>query len=193
MIEKLIRENRSVRQFDENKKIDKDVLLYLVNLARLSASAANLQPLKYIVSSHAETNEKIFECLGWAAYLKEWKGPEKGKRPTSYIIILNDTKISNNWIHYDCGISAQSILLGAREKGIAGCMIGSIDKKKLSKALSLENHLEILLIIALGIPAEQVILEDISQNESIKYYRDEKGAHHVPKRKLNDIIIKKYE
>ncbi len=191
MIEELIKKNRSFRRFHETIRIDSNALKFLVGLARLSASAANIQPLKYIISSSKENNEKIFECIGWAAYLSDWKGPERGERPASYIIMLQDKRLSNNkWVPFDCGIAAQSILLGACEKGLAGCMIGSIKKEKLSEILSLENHFEIMLVIALGYPAEEVVIEDIKENQSIKYYRDDKGIHHVPKRKLQDIIIR---
>jgi hypothetical protein len=61
-----------------------------VNLARLSASAANLQPLRYILSNDPHKNELIFSCLAWAAYLKDWPGPPEGERPSAYIIMLGD-------------------------------------------------------------------------------------------------------
>ncbi|MBT8352518.1 MAG: nitroreductase family protein, partial [Deltaproteobacteria bacterium] len=91
MIEELIKQNRSCRRYYEDYEINKVTLKDLVNLARLSASAANLQPLKYILSCSAETNEHIFSCLAWAAYLNDWSGPEAGERPSAYIIILGDT------------------------------------------------------------------------------------------------------
>ncbi len=190
MIRKLIEENRSFRRFDEKCRIHKNSLKALVNLARLSASAANLQPLKYIISSDPVLNKDIFSCLGWAAYLKDWKGPEKGERPAGYIIILQDTKISTTaWTAYDCGIASQSIMLGAREKGLGGCMIGSINKIRLSTVFSIEPHLEIMLVLALGKPAEQVIIDTIGEEKDIKYFRDDHEVHHVPKRKLEDILI----
>jgi len=191
MLKELILKNRSYRRFYEEENIDNSTLADLVDLARLSASGANKQPLKYITSTNREINEKIFSCLAWAAYLKDWDGPEKGERPNAYIIILGDKNISTSF-GCDHGIAAQSILLGAVEKGYGGCIIGSIKKEDLSRLLMIPDQFEILLVIALGKPKEKIIIEEISSNGDIKYYRDENGIHHVPKRKLEDIIIKNY-
>ncbi len=188
MIEELIRGNRSFRRFFQDKAISSDTLKWLVNLARLSASAANLQPLKYLLSHDPHQNEAIFSCLAWAGYLKDWPGPEEGERPAAYIIILQDRDIAKE-VGCDHGIAAQSILLGAREKGLGGCLIGSIKKDLLRELLSLPTRYELLLVIALGKPKETVVLEEAEPGDSIKYWRDEEGVHHVPKRKLEDIIL----
>ncbi len=191
MLKELILKNRSYRRFYEEENIDNSTLADLVDLARLSASGANKQPLKYITSTNREINEKIFSCLAWAAYLKDWDGPEKGERPNAYIIILGDKNISTSF-GCDHGIATQSILLGAVEKGYGGCIIGSIKKEDLSRLLMIPDQFEILLVIALGKPKEKIIIEEISSDGDIKYYRDVNGIHHVPKRKLEDIIIKNY-
>ena len=115
----LVLGNRSYRRFDESCDISRDTLIELVALARCTASAANRQPLKYILSSDRKTNERIFPCLAWAAYLKDWIGPAPGQRPSAYIVILIDKTITENW-WCDDGISAQTILLGAVEKGLGG-------------------------------------------------------------------------
>ncbi len=187
-IKDLIRKNRSYRRFRGDEKIRAATLKGLVDLARLSASSANLQPLKYCLSSDFRTNEKIFPCLKWAGYLKDWDGPAEGERPPAYIIILGDTRISKSF-GYDAGIAAQSILLGAVERGLGGCIIGSVDRKALAKALGIPGHFEILLVIALGKPAEKVVIEKVGESGDIRYRRDEKGVHHVPKRQLEDIIV----
>ncbi|MEC4684864.1 MAG: nitroreductase family protein [Nitrospirota bacterium] len=187
MIEELIKKNRSCRRFYQDESVTEETLKGLVNLARLSASAGNLQPLKYILSKDPEKNDKIFSCLTWAGYLKDWPGPREGERPSAYIVILGDAEISINcWC--DHGIAAQSILLGAREKGLGGCIIGSVNRKRLSELLNIPERYEVLIVLAIGKPKEEVVIEEISAGESIKYWRDEKGVHHVPKRKLEDII-----
>jgi nitroreductase len=188
MIRDLILSNRSCRRFEEGFAIERQTLEELVDLARLSASAANLQPLKYILSSEAEKNARIFRYLAWAAYLKDWGGPAQGERPSAYIIILGDTTI-NNTFGCDHGIAAQSILLGAREKGLAGCMIGLIRREELRKAIDIPAQYEILLVIALGKPREQVVINEIGPKGDIKYWRDSAGVHHVPKRSLQELII----
>jgi len=191
MIEELIRQNRSCRRFYQDHEIDTGILKDLVNLARLSGSAANLQPLKYILSCSAEKNEQIFSCLAWAAYLKDWPGPKAGERPSAYIIILGDTNITKDF-GCDHGIVSQSILLGAREKGLAGCMIGAIKRKKLRDILKIKERFKILLVLAIGKPKEKITIETVEDDDNIKYWRDSDSVHHVPKRKLETIILSGY-
>jgi nitroreductase len=192
MLENLIRKSRSCRRFYQNKVVNIHTLEGLVNLARLSASAGNLQPLAYILSCNAKKNEEIFSCLTWAAYLKDWPGPEEGERPSAYIVVMLDLTISKD-PGCDHGIACQSIMLGAREKGLAGCMIGAIDREKLKQVLNVADQHKILLVLAIGKPKETVVIEPVlDPDKSIKYWRDEKGMHHVPKRSLQDIIIKSY-
>ncbi len=188
MFRELVKKNRSYRRFKEDKKIHRDTLWELVDLARLTPSARNKQPLKYYLSCDPDTNSKIFPCLGWAGYLKDWEGPGPGERPSGYIIVLGDTEISREF-WWDFGIVSQTILLGAAEKGLGGCMIGTIDKALLRKSLNLESKLEILLVLALGEPDEKVVIEEIKDYKDIQYWRDDQGVHHVPKRHLKDIII----
>jgi nitroreductase len=191
MIAQLVKENRSCRRFDENHAVALQTLQDLVDLARLSASGANLQPLKYILACQPEINAEIFSCLAWAAYLKDWPGPDPGERPAAYIVILGDTAISKDF-GCDHGIAAQSILLGAREKGLAGCILGAINRQALREILNIEAHLQILLVLAIGKPKEKVLIETVGPDGSIRYWRDSESVHHVPKRALNDIIIAAY-
>ena len=184
----LILKNRSYRRFYQEVDIKLETLRELVDLARLSASAANMQPLKYILSCHPEKNSLIFPHLAWVRYLTDWSGPCEGERPSAYIIILGDTEISR-FVDYDAGIAAQSILLGATEKGLGGCMIASIQKEGLRKVLEIPPQYDILLVLALGKPKEKVAIETVGPNGDTKYWRDSKGVHHVPKRPLDDIII----
>ena len=188
MIKDLILKNRSCRRFYQEHSIDMGTLKQLVDLARLSASAGNLQPLKYILSCDPEKNALIFPCLAWAGYLKDWEGPVEGERPSAYIIILGDTQISKVF-GCDHGIASQSILLGAAEKGLGGCMIGSIHREQLHNTLHIPERYEILLVLALGKPREKAVIEEIGPDGDIKYWRDSKGVHHVPKRPLDEIII----
>jgi nitroreductase len=188
MIEELIRQNRSCRRFHQDQPVSRETLRSLVNLARLCASAANLQPLKYVLSCDPEQNAPIFSCLAWAGYLQDWPGPAAGERPAAYIVILGDREITTNF-GCDHGIAAQSILLGAREQGLGGCMVGSIQRDRLREILALPARYEILLVIALGVPKEEVVIDEVGPDADIKYWRDDAGVHHVPKRPLEEIII----
>jgi nitroreductase len=189
MLRDLILQNRSHRRFHQSATVEESLLRGLIDLARLSASAGNLQPLKYVMTCDPDANMKVFPHLRWAAYLKEWSGPAEGERPSAYIVVLGDMQISQA-IGPDHGIAAQSILLGATEAGLGGCMIASIDRTGLRKALKIPSTLEILMVIALGKPKEEVVIEDVGPSGDIRYWRDDRGVHHVPKRKLDEIIIK---
>ena len=187
-IKELVLKNRSYRRFYQDQIISMELLKDLINLARLSATGANMQPLKFLLSNDEKKNSLIFPCLGWAAYLKDWPGPAEGERPSAYIIILGDTKIRAA-SPCDYGIAAQSILLGAVENGFGGCMIATIRKQDLIKSLEIPEHLEILLVIALGKPKEKVVIENVGPDGDIKYWRDSDGVHHVPKRSLENLIV----
>ena len=188
MLEELVRGNRSYRRFHQEIPVSREELQELVNLGRLSASGANLQPLKYVLSHESERNAAIFETLGWAAYLKDWTGPDEGERPAAYIVVLGDTTIRKSF-GVDPGIAAQSILLGAREKGLGGCILASIQRDGLRQALRIDDVYEILLVLALGKPKETVVMDPVGPDGDIKYWRDADGVHHVPKRALDEIIV----
>jgi len=191
MLEDLVRKNRSYRRFYQDVPVDLETLRALVNLARLSASGANRQPLKYIVSCEPGTNARIFPHTRWAGYLKDWPGPAEGERPAAYIVILGDTEIRKSF-GCDHGIAAQSIMLGATERGLGGCIIGSIDRSGLRQVLGIPDRYEILLVLALGKPREKVMLEEVGPDGDIRYYRDADGVHHVPKRSLDELILREY-
>ncbi len=188
MLKELITKTRSYRRFKQEEKISEELLRELVELARLGPSAGNQQPLKYILSWDAEKNARVFPHLAWAASLRDWDGPAAGERPAAYIIILGDTKISENF-YVDDGIAAQNIVLGAMEQGLGACMIGSIKREPLREELGIPEWYKIMLVIALGVPGEKVVLEDVKMGGDITYYRDDNDVHHVPKRTLEEIII----
>lgn len=188
MLKELIVKNRSYRRFYEAEKIHQETLLTLVDYARLSATGANKQTLRYMISFKQEDNAKIYTTLAWAGYLSDWSGPVPGERPSGYIIILQDN--NNKMVSaMDPGIAAQSILLGAAEMGLGGCMVGNIQRDKLREQLQLEDQYEILLVIALGKPKETVVIDEIDAGGDIKYWRDENQVHHVPKIKREDIVL----
>jgi len=189
MLRELVLGNRSYRRFVESDRIDESVLREFVDLARQCPSAGNLQPLKYMIFTDPESTARVFPTLAWAGYLTEWVGPSQGERPAAYIIILGDTEIRKEF-GCDHGIAAQTICLAAAERGLGACMIGAIDRKALREALKLPDRYELLLVIAIGKPAEKVVLEDIGADGSIKYYRDSEGIHHVPKRTLEEVILR---
>ena len=188
----IVETNRSYRRFDQNHRLDKAILLGLVDLARITPSAGNRQLLRYVISCSPEINSLIFGTLGWAASLPDWPGPEEGERPTGYIVIVTEGD-GWNWARVDLGIAAQTIQLGASARGLGGCMLGNVRKEKLKEILELGEGLAIQLVIALGKPVEEVVLEEVGEGESITYDRSEDGVHHVPKRKIADLVLRIYD
>ena len=188
MLKELILRNRSYRRFYQYERISKTQLTDWVDLARCSASARNSQSLKYILSNDAPLNAEIFEHLAWAGYLSTWKGPEEGERPSAYIVMLHDTLVSGNYL-CDDGIATQSIMLGAVEAGFGGCIISSVNRNRLKEIFKLSDQFEIIQVLALGKPKETVVLDEVKEGD-IKYWRDENQVHHVPKRILEEIIIR---
>lgn len=191
MLKDLVLHNRSYRRFDQSFRIPATKLRELADLARLTASARNAQPLKYVLVCSEEGCGKVFPHLAWAAYLKDWPGPAEGERPSAYVILLGDTSIANNF-SVDPGIAAQTILLGAVEQGLGGCIIASVNRKELAEVITLPSQFEILYVIALGKPAETVIIEPVGADGDIRYWRDERQVHHVPKRSLEEVIVKEW-
>lgn len=185
MLRELILKNRSYRRFVETEEISLSTLVSLVDLARFSGSAANRQPLRFYLVHQPEQNQQVFDCLAWAGYLQDWPGPAAGERPTAYIIIA--TQEESRYLYTDLGIAAQSILLGAVEIGLGGCQFGSVNRERLKVYFPLLKDYEILLVIALGQPGEDIRL--VEAKDDIKYWRDENMVHYVPKRPLHELII----
>jgi nitroreductase len=192
MLKDLVLQCRSYRRFYEDVAMDMNTLRELVDIARCVASATNRQPLKYILSCSRERNNQIFSCLHWAAMLKTWKGPQVGERPSAYIIILGDKEVIPSF-GVDHGIAAQTILLGAVEKGFGGCMLAAVDRDELRTFLNIPSKYDILLVIALGKPREKVVIDELLPGEDSVYWRDKEDVHHVPKRRLVDIIVAEYQ
>ncbi len=182
----LMQKRRTVRKFAQNP-VPREDLLRMVECARLAPSAANIQPLKYLVISSEQLCVKVFELTAWAGYLRGLGTPGEGERPTAYIAVLGDTEIKKTGFELDAGAAAMSIILAAEEQGIASCWIGSVNRKAAYPLLGLDEKYNIIALIALGYPAENPVLEDAADN--IKYFKDENGVLHVPKRPLDEIIV----
>ena len=182
MIRDLVLKNRSYRRWHQDEAIEYETLKGFVDLARLCSSAANRQALKYIISNDPEKNALIFP------YLRIDNNPVEGERASAYIVILEDLRIRMA-MACDFGITAQTIMLAAVEKGFGGVMIGAIDKIGLRKALNLPAHLEILLVLAIGKTIEDMVIETVGEDGNTQQWWETKDIRHVPKRALEDIIV----
>ncbi len=190
-IREQIIKTRTVRRFAGNKPVPPELLVRLVDLARLGGSARNAQVLKYMIIWKENLCQEIFPLLGWAGYLTDWPGPAPEERPPAYVVCLLDTELLRGPVHeahFDLGIASQNMLLGASELGLAGCRIASFSPR-IHEILCCPPHLSVLLVIALGYPAEKVVLENVGPDGDIRYWRDDDSIHHVPKRALQDILL----
>ena len=189
MFKDLVHKARSYRAFDESRPITEGDMRTLVDLARYVASGMNKQPLRYRIVSEGAELEKMLANTRYAGALSI-KLPPEGQKPTGFIVILNDTEVASpDFLAFkDCGIAAQTILLGATEMGFGGCMLASFDPARLNADLGISARYQPLLAIALGAPAEAVVIEDADEITA-PYYRDEQNVHHVPKRKLEDVLL----
>lgn len=187
----IIARTRTFRRFVEKEQISTATLHELIDLARLGGSARNGQPWQYMVADTPDLCEKIFPFLAWAGYLTDWKGPIAGERPSAYILCLlnkNRLKGPESEAQFDLGIATQNLLLGAMEKRIGGCRIGAFNAQ-LAASFKLPEYLQLSLVIALGKPRETVILEECKDEGDIRYWRDDHGVHHVPKRTLDSCLV----
>ncbi|MDR2550314.1 MAG: nitroreductase family protein [Desulfobulbus sp.] len=192
MIEELVRRTRTVRRFVEQKAIETTLLHAWVDLARLGGSARNAQSLKYMIVTAEALRTRLLPLLGWAGYLPDWPGPDPGERPAAYIVCLLDTALARgpeNEAHFDLGIATQNLLLGAAAQGVFGCRIGAFSAEKVHRLLELEPRFKVLLVLALGYPAETVVMEEVGPDGDIRYWHDELGVHHVPKRSLTEMLV----
>lgn len=191
MLKDLVVANRSYRGFDESYKFTEKQLTDYVDLTRYTASSVNAQPLKYHIAYEKEEVSLIQSMTKWARGLPELKLPHDNMHPTGFIVICQDTDIAPNTDRFqkDIGIVAQTILLAAAEEGLGGCMIGNFVPEEVKEKLNFSDNLQPMLIVALGKPAEKIVITEIENGESTKYYRDENDVHYVPKRKLSDIMV----
>ena len=181
---KAILSRRTIRRFQQ-KPISAASLKKFVNAARIAPSAANLQPLEYFIVNEKKLCTQIFETLSWAAYIKPKWTPVENERPTAYVIIIVHEDINKDYKR-DVGLAAENIMLAAEEENIGCCMLLNIKREKIRDVLRIPKQLHIDSVIALGYKSEKSTM--VNMKDSVKYWRDEKGVLHVPKRKLDDII-----
>ncbi len=191
MLKELILKNRSYRRYDSSVSISNELLIEWVDNAMKTPSARNSQPLRFIIVNEKHNNEFVFKNLKWAGYLKDWGGPNESEKPSSYILILVDKKITEN-ADIDIGIVAQTICLQTVEEGYGACMFKSFNKKEITEYYKINDEFSLSLVVAIGKPNEKIVIDEINLNESIKYYRDNNDVHHVPKIRINDLILNIY-
>ncbi len=187
----LVKSSRSWRGYDESRKLTREELMGFVDCARFAPSSVNRQPFVYYLANEKAQTDIIQPLTGWARALPEKKLPYPGHRPTAFIVICQETAWSADLGRYlrDVGAVAQTILLAATEAGLGGIMIGNFRPERVAEALKLPETVVPMLIVAVGKPDETIVLEEVEPGADLRYYRDENDVHHVPKRRLEDIVI----
>ena len=181
----LIVSRRSIRQF-ESKPVGRDILTKIVNAGRLAPSAANLQPLEFVVIDEEALKKEIFACLKWASAIAPRGNPRPGHEPQAYVAVLVNSRIRDKMYEYDVGAAIENMSLAALDEGIAGCWLISIDKPKAIELLNIPDSHKLDSILALGYPGQVSKAEDFV--DSTKYWQDEDSTFHVPKRKLENVL-----
>lgn len=179
---------RTVRRFREALGIDPATALGLVEAAGLAPCAGNLQELRYVIILDKARREALFPLLSWAAYLRDWPGPGEGERPAGYIVILSPSE-EKPFTRMDAGIAAGYITLNARAAGLGTCILMSFDRAGMGSLLCVPEGLSPILVVALGEPAEEVVVETLASGGPVEYWRDSEGVHHVPKLPVSDLLI----
>lgn len=191
MIRDLAVKSRSYRGYDESRRVSREELLELVDCARFAPSSVNRQPFQYLLVWKKEDVDRLQPLTGWARALPDLKLPHSGHCPAAFIVICQNTEWDPDLKRYlrDVGAVAQTMLLAATEAGLGGIMIGNFSPDRVARAMELPQTVVPMLIVAIGKPDEKIVITEIENGQSTKYYRDEQDTHYVPKRKLEDIVL----
>ena len=183
----LLRTRRTYRRFQQ-KEISQEILEEILTAARLASSAANKQPLSYIVIREPEKVAEVFAHTRWAGALPPEVGqPKEGERPVLFIAVIENQNI-NSYCDTDAGLAISNMTLAAWNRGVGSCMIGACNKPALSEMFGLTEKQVLHTVVAFGYPSHMSHIVDMEDPEQFKYYLDEKKDYVVPKRKLEDVV-----
>lgn len=178
---------RTIRKFTQ-QPIDKDILIKLVDCARIAAYGANAQPLKFAIIDDKQKLADIYPLTKWAGALADG-APREGERPTAYIAVLCDKSIRQNGAaEVEAGAAVTTMMLEAVELGLGTCWLGAIQREAIKETLALPEGLDVLYLLALGYPAQKSRMVDIKDGD-VKYFESPDGTINVPKRTLSDVLV----
>lgn len=182
----LLETRRTYRRF-EQRAIPEEVLEEVLTAARLASSAANRQPLSYIVVKDADKVAQVFSYTKWAAALPPELGqPKEGERPVLFIAVVQNRNINQN-CDTDAGLAIGNMTLAAWNRGVGSCIIGACDKAALSKLFGLTENQQLHSVVAFGYPSHESHIVDMVDG-AFAYSLDEKKDYVVPKRTLKEVV-----
>ena len=183
----LLETRRTYRRF-EQREIPEEVLDEILTAARFASSAANRQPLSYIVIREKDKVAEVFSHTRWAGALPPELGqPKENERPVLFIAVVENLDINAD-CDTDAGLAISNMTLAAWNRGVGSCIIGACNKEKLSGMFGLTERQKLHTVVAFGYPSHVSRIVDAEDPAQVKYYLDEKKDYCVPKRKLEDIV-----
>lgn len=183
----LLETRRSIRKFDEGRPVPPEVVDEVLAAARVASSAANLQPLRYLVVRSPELVEQVFPLLRWAARLPPEQGvPRAGECPPLYVVTLIDRSVKSPYAETDAGLALSNMTLAAWNEGVASCILGSVDREGLRALLDIDEMLDVHSVTAFGYPLiSSRVVEP--QDGDLGYRVDGAGDYLVPKRPVDEV------
>lgn len=183
----LLKTRRTYRRF-EQRQISQEIVDEILTAARLASSAANKQPLSYIVIRDAHKVADVFAHTKWAGALPPEQGqPKEGERPVLFIAVVQNLNINQN-CDTDAGLAISNMTLAAWNRGVGSCMIGACNKQALSEMFGLTEEQQLHTVVAFGYPSHESHIVDMEDPQQFKYYLNDKRDYVVPKRKLEDVV-----
>ena len=183
----LLKTRRTYRRFRQ-REIPQETVEEILEAARLASSAANRQPLSYIVIREPEKTAQVFGFTRWAGALPPELGqPKEGERPVLFIAVVENLDINRD-CDTDAGLAIGNMTLAAWNRGVGSCMIGACDKAALSELFGLGENQKLHTVVAFGYPSHESHIVDMESPEEFKYYLDENRDYVVPKKKLSDVV-----
>lgn len=193
--QELVRSSRTYRRYD-GKPVANEVLLELVEAARMAPTGNNTQLLRFHVVGEKDPAgcQLVFSHLHWAAALKDWDGPEVYQRPGGFVVICLPTEAAKNPVRLlDVGIAAQTVALAAAAQGLGCCMHKSYDAVLGDELGLTEKGLAVALVVSVGGRGEKVVLEragvGAAEAHGLTYWHESDGSHHVPKLALEELLV----
>jgi nitroreductase len=185
----LVTKGRNCMKFDGSTDFPEELLHDLLELACYVPSRGNLQPLKYLLVTDPFETGVLLSMLLPEGSFAGWSGVPDRDCPRAFIVIFGDLCLGSDF-GMDSGIAAQSILLGATDAGYGGCIIPSFDREGISSHFGIPGIYQPLLVIALGKPAETLVIEQMSEDDTVRNRIDANGIRHIPKRVPGDVLLK---
>ncbi len=160
-----IQKRKSTRKY-EQKEIPKATLEKLLEAARLSPSAKNIQPWHFIVVTDREKRKALSKGM-FAKFIKD---------TPAVIALCGNEKASPDWYVVDVALAGENMVIAATAEGLGTCWVGSFDEAEVKQLLGVPENLRVVALLAVGYGAEKIDLT-AKLNHLIR-----------PRKKLDEIV-----